>query len=33
MARIDTDILNFVKDHPSSSSGEIHEAVGKGSFA
>lgn len=33
MARIDTDILNFIKDHPSSSSGEIHEAVGKGSFA
>lgn len=33
MARIDTDILNFIKDHPSSSSGEIHKAVGKGSFA
>lgn len=33
MARIDTDILNFIKEHPSSSSGEIHESVGKGSFA
>lgn len=33
MARIDTDIFNFIKDHPSSSSVEIHEAVGKGSFA
>lgn len=33
MARIDSDILNFIKDHPSISSGEIHEAVGKGSFA
>lgn len=33
MARIDTDILEFIKEHPSSSSGEIHEAVGKASFS
>jgi hypothetical protein len=33
MARIDNDILNFRKNHPSSSSGEIRDAVGKGSFA
>ncbi|NQX37818.1 Fic/DOC family protein [Pedobacter steynii] len=33
MGRIDTEILNFIKNHPSSSSGEIHEAIGKGSFA
>lgn len=33
MARINPDILNFIKDHPASSSGEIHEAVGRGSFA
>jgi len=33
MARVDTNILNFIKEHPSSSSREIHEAVGKGSFA
>ncbi|EOR95616.1 Huntingtin interacting protein E-like protein [Arcticibacter svalbardensis MN12-7] len=33
MARIDDDILNFIEDHPSSSSGEIHKAVGKTSFA
>lgn len=33
MTRVDTNILNFIKEHPSSSSGQIHEAVGKGSFA
>lgn len=33
MARIDNDILEFIKDNPASSSAEIHEAVGKGSFA
>lgn len=33
MARIDIDILNFINDHPSSSSGEIHKAVGKGSIS
>jgi hypothetical protein len=33
MARIDNDILNFIKKRASSSSGDIHDAVGKGSFA
>ena len=33
MTRVDTYILNFIKEHPYSSSGQIHEAVGKGSFA
>jgi Fic family protein len=33
MKVINEDILEFIKKHPSSSSGEIHEAVGKGSFA
>jgi len=33
MKPINTDILNFIKDHPSSSSKEIHEAISKGSFA
>ncbi len=33
MARIDTDIFDFLKEQPSSSSGEIHQALGKGSFA
>jgi Fic family protein len=33
MIPMDNDILNFIKKQPSSSSGEIHEAVGRGSFA
>ncbi len=33
MARIADDILSFLKDHPSASSGEIHRAVGKGSIS
>lgn len=33
MIQVNTEILEFIKDHPSSSSGQIHEAVGKGSFA
>ncbi|MCF2494021.1 Fic family protein [Dyadobacter chenhuakuii] len=33
MPRIDSEILSFVRDHPLCSSVEIHQAVGKGSFA
>ena len=33
MTPIDNDILDFIKKQPSSSSGKIHEAVGRGSFA
>ena len=33
MARIATDMLSFIKDHPFSSSGEIHQAAGKGSIS
>ena len=33
MPRIDSDILQFVNDHPLCSSVEIHKAVGRGSYA
>ena len=33
MAKIDDDILKFIKENPARSSVEIHEAAGKGSFA
>ncbi|SKB91426.1 Fic family protein [Dyadobacter psychrophilus] len=33
MSSLNSDILLFVKDHPLSSSAEIHKAIGRGSFA